>query len=168
MVRKEERIRMKRPWLIIFLLTLLFVHPAPAAQKTPTAAPARAKCPVCGMFVAKYPDWCGVIVYKDATSVYFDGPKDLFTYYLNPGKYDPAKRSAIASLFVKDYYALSFIDGRQAYYVIGSDVNGPMGKELVPFEKKWDASGCLQDHRGKKVLRFGEISLETLKTLGQE
>ncbi len=160
---------MKRLWPIIFLLTLFLVHAVPAAQKPAAAPPARAKCPVCGMFVAKYPDWCGMIVYKDATAVYFDGPKDLFTYYLNPEQYDPArKRSAIASLLVKDYYSLAFIDGRQAYYVIGSDVNGPMGRELVPFRKKGDATEFLQDHRGKRVLHFNEISPHILKSLEQE
>ncbi|HEY6871201.1 MAG TPA: nitrous oxide reductase accessory protein NosL [Geobacteraceae bacterium] len=157
---------MKRTWPIALLVTLLFVRPAPAAQKTPPPPPARAKCPVCGMFVAKYPDWTGAIVFRDAATVYFDGPKDLFAYYLDPGKYDPArKRSGIAALFVKDYYSLAFIDGRQAFYVIGSDVNGPMGKELIPFARRDDADGFLRDHRGKRVVRPGEITPALLKEL---
>jgi nitrous oxide reductase accessory protein NosL len=118
------------------------------------------------MFVAKYPAWSGAIVFRDGATVYFDGPKDLFTYYFSPGTYDPTrKRTDITALYVKDYYSLVFIDGRRAYLVVGSDVLGPMGKELVPFEKKSDADGFLADHRGKKVLRFGEITPATLKAL---
>jgi copper chaperone NosL len=157
---------MKRGWLFAIIISVLIACPALAARQTLSLPPARAKCPVCGMFVAKYPDWTGAIVYKDAATVYFDGPKDLFTYFLNPGRYDPDRmRSDIVSLYVKDYYALTFIDGRGAFYVIGGDVLGPMGKELVPFATRSDADGFLHDHRGKKVLRFGEITKETLKTL---
>ncbi len=158
--------RMKRTWLMVWFISMGLVYQAVAAQKAPPAPSAESKCQVCGMFVAKYPDWTGVIVYKDATPVYFDGPKDLFTYYLDSGKYDPArKRSDIAALYVKDYYSLNFIDGRKAFYVFGSDVNGPMGRELVPFAKKADAEGFLHDHKGMKILRIGEITAAMLKTL---
>src|SRR6266702_7498852 len=140
---------------MIALFFLVAARPVPATAQVPPAPPARAKCPVCGMFVAKYPDWAGSIRFKDATMAYFDGPKDLFTYYLAVRKYDPAKdRADIAALYVKDYYALTVIDARKAFYVIGSDVRGPMGNELVPFAKEGEARGFLHDHRGRNVLRF--------------
>jgi len=157
---------MKRAFGLTILISLLVTCPALAGQMTPSAPPAKAKCPVCGMFVARYPDWVSSLTFKDSTSVYFDGPKDLFTYYLNPGKYGPdMKRSDIAFLYVKDYYSLQSIDGLQAFYVSGSDVSGPMGKELVPFEKQADAEGFLKDHQGRKVLRFGEITPAFLRSL---
>lgn len=157
---------MKRAWLVGVLFFLVTARPVPATEQTPPAPPARAKCPVCGMFVAKYPDWAGSIRFKDATTAYFDGPKDLFTYYFAVRKYDPAKhRSGIGALYVKDYYTLTVIDARKAFYVIGSDVRGPMGNELVPFAKEDAARGFLHDHRGRNVLRFGEITPETLKAL---
>lgn len=150
------------PTLIFFLL---IACPVLAAQKTPPLPSTEAKCPVCGMFVAKYSGWVSSLTFTDATTVYFDGPKDMFTYYLAPGKYDPnRKRSDIAALSVKDYYSLLPIDGRQAFYVSGSDVTGPMGRELVPFGKKTDAEGFLRDHGGKKILRFKEITPALLKT----
>jgi nitrous oxide reductase accessory protein NosL len=40
-----------------------------------------------------------------------------------------------------------------------------MGKELVPFGTRADADGFLRDHRGKRILRFGEITPATLKEL---
>jgi nitrous oxide reductase accessory protein NosL len=57
---------------------------------------------------------------------------------------------------------LKHIDGRAAFYVIGSDVMGPMGKELVPFASEAAARDFLKDHRGQRVLTFKEITSATL------
>ena len=157
---------MKRTVLILALLSYWVAAPATAAEKAPPAPSAKDKCPVCGMFVAPYPNWVGGIVYKDGARLYFDGPKDLFTYYFAPEKYGSGrKRADIADIHVTDYYSVSAIDGRKAFYVIGSDVRGPMGKELVPFAKKADADGFLKDHHGRKVLSFDEITRATLNSL---
>lgn len=150
----------------LVLLSLWSAVPAIAAEKAPPAPSARDKCAVCGMFVAPYPNWLGVIVYKDGGRFFFDGPKDLFTYYLAPEKYGSARKQAdIADIYVTDYYSVAAIDGRKAFFVIGSDVRGPMGKEPVPFAKKTDADGFLKDHHGKMVLSFDEITPATLKSL---
>jgi nitrous oxide reductase accessory protein NosL len=118
------------------------------------------------MFVARFPDWSTSIVYKDGTKIYFDGPKDLFKYFLNLRKYERVrKRADVAFLGVKDYYSLNLIDGREAYFVAGSNVNGPMGKELIPFAKKGDAKGFEMDHQGVRVLRFKEITQDLLNAL---
>lgn len=71
----------------------------------------------------------------------------------------------MAEIFVKDYYSLAFIDGKRAFYVIGSNQLGPMGHELIPFARKSDAEGFLKDHQGKAILRFDEVSPATLKSL---
>jgi copper chaperone NosL len=156
----------KRIFFITMLISLLIACSALAEQKTPSTPPAKAKCPVCGMIVVKYPDWVCSITFRDTFSVYFDGPKDLFTFYLDPGKYSSArKQTDIANVRVKDYYSLVVLDGRQAFYVIGSNVLGPMGKELVPFARKVDAAGFMRDHRGGGILRFGEVSRSVLKGL---
>jgi copper chaperone NosL len=162
----KKSMPMHRTILATLLFSILICTSAQAAQKTSDTPPAKAKCPVCGMLVAKYPDWVASIIFKDSTTVYFDGPKDLFKYFLNPGKYGPAMKQAdMAVVLVKDYYALSLIDGRKAFYVLGADVLGPMGKELVPFAGKEDADGFLKDHGGKRILRFGEITASILKSL---
>ena len=137
-----------------------------AAQAAPPTVPRDAKCPVCGMFVAKYPDWNASAVYRDGRKIFFDGPKDLCKYYLNPQKYDPtARRAEIVALSVRDYYSLAVIDARLAYFVVGSNVMGPMGRELIPFAKKGDAEGFQADHQGRRPIRFQEITPALLKTL---
>ena len=124
------------------------------------------KCPVCGMFVAKYPDFVDQVVFKDGTYAFFDGVKDLMKYYFDLPKYNPAKTTAeIAHILVTDYYSMNLVDGFQAFYVIGSDVYGPMGKELMPFKDEAAAKEFKVDHNGKAILSFKDITPELIKTL---
>jgi copper chaperone NosL len=118
------------------------------------------------MFVFKYPDWTAQLVFRDGSRLYFDGVKDLMKFYFDPARFQSAKsRSDIAAVYVTDYYALESIEGTRAFYVLGSDVFGPMGKELVPFAQENEAREFLKDHKGKKMLRFREITPEILKPL---
>jgi nitrous oxide reductase accessory protein NosL len=149
------------------IITLLLTIQAPlhAGNAIPSPTP-KDKCAVCGMFVGKYQNWLAIIRLKNGSIAYFDGPKDMFTYYLNPGKYQPAaKSSEVVEIMIKDYYSLKPIDARTAYFVAGSNVTGPMGNELIPLAKKSDAQEFLTDHKGKKIYRFNEITLATLKSL---
>jgi copper chaperone NosL len=124
------------------------------------------KCPVCGMFVAKYPDFVAEIVFKDGFYAVFDGAKDMFKYYLDLKRRNPARNpSDIRSIYVTDYYALQPTDATKAFYVIGSDVYGPMGRELIPFVTEGDAGEFMKDHAGKQLLRFGDITAEILRGL---
>lgn len=118
------------------------------------------------MFVSKYPDWVAQIVFKDGSYAVFDGPKDMFKYYLNLKRYHPSKKlSDIDSVYVMDYYDLTFIDGTEAYYVMGSDIYGPMGRELIPFAKELAAKEFMKDHKGKSLLRFQDVNDEVMKGL---
>jgi nitrous oxide reductase accessory protein NosL len=118
------------------------------------------------MFVAKYPDFTAEILFKDGSYAVFDGAKDLFKYYLNLKKYKPAKgHEDIDSIYVTDYYTLKPIDGLRAYYVAGSDVYGPMGKELISTAEEEDARGFLKDHGGRSILRFGDVTAEMIRRL---
>ncbi len=117
------------------------------------------------MFVARYPDIIAEIIFKDGTYAVFDGCKDMFRYYLNMKEYNPSKSiNDIDSIYVHEYYDLKIIDGRKAYYVVGSNVTGPMGRELVPFRSEEDASAFQYDHKGK-ILRFGDVTEEVMKAI---
>ena len=64
-----------------------------------------------------------------------------------------------------DYYDLTLIDGYGAFFVVGSDVYGPMGRELIPFKNEGDAKGFMKDHQGKTLLKFQEVTPEIVKGL---
>jgi copper chaperone NosL len=140
------------------LLALLFGSGALAAPPPFTKPGPKDKCPVCGMFVAPYASWAAQIVFRDGARLSFDGAKDLFKYLFDMKKYG-GKRSEteVEAVYVTDYYDVRAVDAKQAFYVIGSDVYGPMGKELIPFEREADAGVFLQDHRGKRILRYPEV-----------
>ena len=145
--------------IAIFLLLAPFL--AHAAEKAPPKPGPQDKCPVCGMFVAPFPNWLSIVIFKDGSHAFFDGPKDMFKYVFDPKRYDRSKQATdIEAVFVTDYYKVTRIDGKRAWYVTGSDVGGPMGDELIPFEKESDAKAFLIDHGGKKVFTFKEVTPE--------
>ena len=121
------------------------------------------KCPVCGMFVAPYPQWTAEIIFKDGTYAVFDGPKDMFKYYLNISKYNKEKTNKeITGIYVTEYYTTKTMSARDVYFVKDSDVMGPMGNELVPVKGEREAGTFMQDHQGKKMLKFGEITVRDI------
>lgn len=123
-------------------------------------------CPVCGMFVAKYPEWVATVLYKDGHAHHFDGAKDLFKYLLDLQKWAPNHHvSEIQAVGVTEYYGLTLIDARKAFYVVGSDVLGPMGHELIPLETSDDAEEFLKDHKGSSIVLFNDVTLEQLTGL---
>lgn len=139
----------------------------PARLVPPPVSPGpEDKCVVCGMFVAKYPGFLAEILFKDGTRAFFDGPKDMFRFYFDMGAYPPARKASdIAAIYVTDYYSQAFIDGHRALYVLGSDVYGPMGRELIPLEKEADAKTFAADHKGRPALKFAEITAQTVKEI---
>ncbi len=152
--------------ILALTLTLTLLSPSGAEELQPVKPSSRDKCPVCGMFVAKYPDWVAQVIFKDGSRVFFDGAKDMFKYLLEMKKYNPGKKpDEIAKIWVTDYYDLALTDGREAFYVTGSDVYGPMGRELIPFKKEADAREFMKDHKGLALLKFKEVTAGVLKGL---
>ena len=148
----------KRARTLVLVLLAAAVAAAGGAAALPRPGD-RDTCPVCGMLVAKYPTWLAAAVYRDGHADFFDGAKDLFKYEQNRARYAPGRRREdVAGLFVTEFYSLEKIDARQAYFVIGSDVLGPMGHELVPLATRADAQAFLEDHKGRRILVFDEVT----------
>ncbi len=145
-------------------VSIYLYNPFLTADKSKMIAiPKEAKCPVCGMFVAKFPKWVAQINTKDGHNHYFDGVKDMMKFYFEPTKYNHNhSKDEITQINVTDYYSLESVDGKKAFYVVGSNIYGPMGEELIPFKDEEQAKKFMQDHFGKKLLKFEEIQKEIL------
>jgi copper chaperone NosL len=149
--------------LLVFFGLASLVEAAEKGMPKPTA---KDKCPVCGMFVAKYPDWTSAVVFKDGSQAFFDGAKDMFKYLFNLKRYNPSKKKEdTEAIWVLDYYSLSPIMAGKAWFVAGSEVFGPMGRELIPLEKESGAKEFLKDHKGQRILKFSEVTPEIVKVL---
>jgi copper chaperone NosL len=123
------------------------------------------RCAVCGMFVSKYQNWVASSTLSDGKTEYFDGVKDMMAFFFAPQKYGAKPGSTVIDMSVNDYYTLTPIDAKKAFYVIGSDISGPMGPEFIPFATKAAADSFRQDHHGKEVLTFQAITPEMVESM---
>ena len=155
-----------RHGLMIMLLGFAITLSAGRVQAAPdNEVKPETRCSICGMFVAKYEGWISQIRFADNSTFFFDGMKDLMVFYHNPAKYSKKNTKDIKEIWTKDYYSQQWIDGFTAYYVIGSDVYGPMGKEFIPFAKRAAAENFVVDHKGEKIIVFQDITDELVQSL---
>lgn len=118
------------------------------------------RCMACGMMVSPYPNWVSVVLFKDGSHYFFDGPKDMFVFFSNLNDYLPkASLEDIKELQVTEYYTLQRLDAREVFLVSGSDVLGPMGKELVPVAGEKNLKEFIRDHGHGKIMQFDGKSL---------
>ena len=118
------------------------------------------KCPICGMFVYKYPRWATQIFYGEDKHYSFDGVKDMMKYYFE-------NKEGISKMLVLDYYSQKAIDATKAYYVIGSDIYGPMGNELIAFKNESSAKTFYMGHKGAKIVNFKDITEDEVYKLDE-
>jgi len=149
---------------VLFVAVLLAALPATAGDLPPPAPDA--KCPVCGMFVAKYPEWIATVTFADGHADHFDGAKDMFKYLADLSAYRPGHQGDdVTGVYVTEYYGLERIPAGDAVFVAGSDVLGPMGHEFVPLASAEDATDFVKDHGGVWVLRFDEVTPDKIQAV---
>ena len=133
-------------------------------------------CDVCGMVISEHPGPNGQIFYREAepssggNPVRFDSPKAcLFPYY-----FEHDRRGWTAEVvYVTDYsrvdYEITAVDGRRyigtatapstfadardTVFVVGSEVDGAMGPDFVPFSEASDAATFVDEFGGRTVAR---------------
>lgn len=150
----------------VLIGAFLLTGPVAAEDPQPPKPGPEDRCPVCGMFVHKFDLWVAAITFADGSSLFFDGPKDLFRYYLQPEDYRKSGAAEeITAIYVTDYYSTAPIPARDALFVLGSEVLGPMGKELVPVRDEEAAETFRRDHQGERVIAFDEVELSDLAAL---
>lgn len=146
-------------------ITLLFYQAATATPDTPQVISDDLTCGKCGMYPANYPQWQTQIIFNDGSLSAFDGCKCMFGFMYNMNSYDTAhKMDDIAKIWVRDFNSGEWLDAKSAHFVVGSDVMGPMGKELIPFQGQNSAESFQKEHGGQ-LAGFDTINMATLKPL---
>lgn len=149
--------------IIYLVLIFLLLMSSVALAKKPEMPGKKDRCPVCGMFVAPYPDWIATLVFNDGEQLFFDGSKDMFIYYYSlPNANDARTRADIDGIYVTEYYSTRLLPIEAVFLVLGSDVYGPMGHELVPVAGEAAAKTFLRDHNGEKIITFEQLTPQLL------
>ena len=122
------------------------------------------RCPVCGMYVWKHRKYMAGFVFKDGKKVFFCSTKCMFHAYHNLKRYFPNEsKDSLKLIWVTEYYTTKPMDARKLYYVIGTDIIGPMGYMIVPVKGKDAAETLLRDHHGSMILTFDEVTEEIVE-----
>lgn len=148
---------MTRFTLLFALLLALLSRFAFAAEPPPIAPEAR--CPVCGMYPARYPKWAAQVVFSDGAQTAFDSPAELFRFLQNLSRYD-TRHSAkdIAQTYVSDYAKGGWLAAGAAHFVLGSRARGPMhGPDLPAFASAEEATAFAAKNGGK-LIPFAEVT----------
>ncbi len=110
------------------------------------------RCAQCGMRVDTAPRW--MTGYDEQQ---FDTPKCLFRWAESQG-------APLESAWVLDYYEGERLEAERAHFVIGSDVLGPMGDDLVPVPDRVKAELFVRDHGGR-IVTASDIDHALLQSL---
>ena len=136
-----------------FLATTVLLAACGATEEEAAAQPPD-RCAHCGMHVAG--DWLTSGARTAAgASVVFDTPKCLFAWMNGDG-------AGASEAWVTEYYAREHRPIADVWYVIGSDVTGPMGADLIPVQGPQRES-FVRDHGGTAIeltaarARVGEL-----------
>lgn len=128
--------------------------------------PADARCPVCGMYPARFPKWAAQIIFKDGSAHFFDSPVNLFMFLEDSARFDATHKADDAvALYVADHRSGIWLDARQATFVIDSSAKGPMrGPDLPAFADLADAQAFVTE-RGGRTLGFVDVDRRVMSGL---
>lgn len=115
-------------------------------------------CTVCGMYPARYPDHRSQLNDTAKEVHHFCSNQCLVNFLDAPKKYisTPIK---VKSIWVSIPGEHSYEYAIGLYYLVGSTIMGPMGKEAIPYRNKASAEATAKTHGGK-VVRFNALTPE--------
>jgi len=117
-------------------------------------------CRYCGMPSQEYPKWKAKVVTATG-NIWYCSPRCMFISTLDKEK----GPKSVKSIKVISYYDTKPIDAKTAMYVIGSDVIGPMGHDLVPLKDKAAAKDFKNEHKGDAIVTFDKVTMKMIQAL---
>ena len=151
----------------ILFITLLSWHVAAAASEAPGAMPGKLplgedlalqisapdRCPVCAMPVRQHAKFAAAIQLNNGTTYYFCATGCMIKSWLHPEIYLDRVKEDLARPVVQEYFSGRAMDARDAVWVAGSDVIGPMGPYLTPLSEG-NLEAFRKRHGGKRTFRL--------------
>ena len=140
-------------------LLMLAVITMVACRKSQVQQAQSERCPHCGMLVDPKSAFRTELVAAGVTRI-FDTPRCAFAVMRAS-----ATPNAPSVVRVQEFYTRQATDAESVRFVAGSDVEGPMGPELIPVAPD-KVDKFMRDHRGARVYQVAEISADVLKKEG--
>ena len=129
--------------------------------------PPEARCPVCGMFPARSPDWAAQVIFANGDAQFFDSPLSLFMYLSDVARYSPGRSAdEIVARYVTDVSSKTWTDAGNAFYVHGSSAKGPMRAGNLPAFASKKAALQFAAQRGGTVLAYADVDAGLVTQLG--
>ena len=162
-------------WLVVLLLWLLPGCSDDGDNKRVVreamAVEAAEECHLCGMVILKFPGPKGQLYQRGHDkSMKFCSTRDMFAYLLDPEHTHNIQEAYVHNMAVTPWASPgedSYIDARQAWYVIGHSQKGAMGPTLATFKQESDAADFAIEFGGK-LYRFEQLTTELVSTMGQD
>lgn len=124
------------------------------------------ECHLCGMLITNFSGPKGELYRKDrGDKVHkFCSTRDMFSFYL-----DPENKRNVTTIYVHDMSKMPwdepddgyFIDAKTAWFVVGSEKTGAMGKTLASFSQQSDALAFAKEFGGE-VIDFNQVDQASL------
>ncbi|MCP3874467.1 MAG: hypothetical protein GY699_15095 [Desulfobacteraceae bacterium] len=150
---------------LLFLLTALFgiasfTFPNQVFPNEVFGAPKKIEshkeCPLCGMYPSRYPQFNCQLIFKDGTYEAFDSATGLLLYLLFSDK-TGINPKPVDKIYFKHYLKESWLESSKSFFVIGSEIMGPMGIEFLPVDNKHAAEELKNQENGKEIISFKKI-----------
>jgi len=129
----------------------------------PTTVSETERCPVCGMYPARFPRWQAQLVLQSGERLNFDSLIEVFRYQAKHPTLN------IADLYVSNYgdpadprrdLPHTWLPASEAIFVIGTALKGPMNDTALPAFASAEAAKPLMQGAGAKIIRFSEFTAE--------
>ncbi|MEH6473709.1 MAG: nitrous oxide reductase accessory protein NosL [Halopseudomonas sp.] len=165
----------KNAGLMLGLLATLLISgcnedtPETLAAQQVVALESGDECHLCGMIITSFAGPKGQLYERgQSQNMRFCSTRDMFAYLL-----DPEHKHNIQSAFVHDMAVTpwdhpdeqTYIDARQAWYVVGSNRKGAMGPTLASFSSEDAAKVFAKTYQGQ-LYRFDDLNLALISSMG--
>lgn len=132
----------------------------------PSARPARSgRCAMCGMDLSPRPSWVGEVELPDGSLRFGCSVRCTLGMSMHAPEFLGVESGALKRVEVPDYlHPGAMLPANEAWFVVDSDVRGPMGAELVPVASEADARVVVQRHGGR-VVRRADVTTALLQNL---
>lgn len=115
------------------------------------------RCANCGMRVTRGAAFASGAREASGAEVVFDSPKCMFRWL--------EQHRDARDAWTTEHLSRQERPAAGLFYVLGTDLRGPMGADLVPVDTREHADTLLASHHGQRVLVFAEVTPEIVASL---